>query len=73
MTNRQLALLNTANDQQRKAISTLVSLQSVGYTEKEIVELISLVNRWNGTGLGKNNGSNWANGLELKLDDRLNL
>lgn len=52
MANQEFALLNTINDQQRKAISTLVNLQSAGFSQKQIIELIKLVGRWN----DQNNG-----------------
>ena len=45
--NQQFALLNTANDQQRNAISTLVNLKNAGFTEKDIMELTAVVNTWN--------------------------
>jgi alkylhydroperoxidase family enzyme len=47
MANQQLTLLNTANDQQRNAISTLLNLKNAGFTEKDIMELTAVVNTWN--------------------------
>ncbi|MGB6534122.1 MAG: hypothetical protein WBF33_39080 [Candidatus Nitrosopolaris sp.] len=37
---QQLAMLNMANDQQKRAINTLVHLQQSGMTEDEIGELV---------------------------------
>ncbi len=63
---QQLAMLNMVNDQQRRAINTLVHLQQIGMTEDEIGELVKLVGRWKGVGQG--NGISSMNG---KLDDKL--
>ncbi|MGA9149982.1 MAG: hypothetical protein WBZ36_05340 [Candidatus Nitrosopolaris sp.] len=65
---QQLALLNMANIQHKHAIDALVHLQQIGMTEDEIGELVKLVGRWNGTGIGQGNG----NGISMngKLDDR---
>ncbi|MGB6595066.1 MAG: hypothetical protein WBE68_26490, partial [Candidatus Nitrosopolaris sp.] len=72
--NQQLVLLNTANDQQRKAISTLVNLQSAGFGEKDIAELTGLVNTWNArsgiwnqASLSHNNGNNGGQKLDTEL------
>lgn len=64
--NQQLVMLNMVNDQQKRTINTLVHLQQIGMTEDEIAELVRLVGRWKGVGLGQ--GSSSMNG---KLDDRL--
>jgi len=64
---QQLAMLNMVNDQQKYAITTLVNLQKIGMTEDEIGELVKLVGRWKGTGVGQGNGSSSMN---RKLDDR---
>ncbi len=56
------------NDQQKHVINTLVHLQQIGMTEDEIGELVKLVGRWNGTGVGVGQGINSMNG---KLDDKL--
>jgi hypothetical protein len=79
---QQLAMLNMVNEQQKRAIATLVNLQQAGMTEGEITLLCQLVGRWNSTGVGvgqgnggkntTNNGNNDANTI-LKLDDKLNL
>ncbi len=58
---KQLAMLNMVNDQQKRAINTLVHLQHIGMTEDEIGESVKLVGRWKGVGLSMNG----------KLDDRL--
>ena len=64
---QQLAMLNMVNDQQKRAITTLVHLQKMGMTEDEIGELVKLVGRWNGTGVGVGQGSS----MNGKLDARL--
>ena len=66
---QQLAMLNMVNDQQKRAINTLVHLQQIGMTEDEIGELVKLVGRWKGVGLGQGNGN--GIGMNGKLDDRL--
>jgi hypothetical protein len=70
---RQLAMLNMVNEQQKQAITTLVNLQKMGMTEGEILELVKLVGRWNGTGVGvgQGNGNNGTSSMNGKLDDRL--
>ena len=68
---QQLAILNMVNDQQKRAINTLVHLQQIGVTEDEIGELVKLVGRWNGTGVGVGQGNGNGNGMNRKLDDRL--
>jgi hypothetical protein len=69
---QQLAMLNMVNDQQKRAISTLVHLQQIGMTEDEIRELVKLVGRWNGTGVGVGQGNgNGISSMNGKLDDRL--
>lgn len=65
---QQLAMLNMVNDQQKRAINTLVHLQQIGMTEDEIVELVKLVGRWNGVGVGQGNG---ISSINRKLDDKL--
>jgi hypothetical protein len=55
--NQQFAMLNMVNDQQKRAINTLVHLQQIGMTEDEIGELVKLVGTWNGTGVGQGNGN----------------
>jgi hypothetical protein len=67
--NQQLAI-NMVNDQQKRAINTLVHLQQIGMTEDEIGELVKLVGRWNGTGVGIGQG-NGIRSMNGKLDDRL--
>lgn len=47
LTTQQLAVLNTFTAQKQQAITTLMNLQLAGFSEKEIMELIGLVNRWN--------------------------
>jgi soluble cytochrome b562 len=54
---QQLAMLNMVNEQQKRAINTLVHLQQIGMTEDEIGELVKLVGRWNGVGQGNGNGN----------------
>jgi hypothetical protein len=61
---QQLAMLNLVNDQQKRAITTLAHLQQIGMTEDEIGELVKLVGRWKGVGVGQGNGYG-------KLDDKL--
>ena len=63
--------MNVFNEQQKQAITTFISLQNVSIgTEKEIRELIGLVNRWNKQwpGLGQGNG---GNNMNATLNDRL--
>jgi hypothetical protein len=75
---QQLAMLNMVNEQQKRAIATLVDLQKAGFSEKEIAELIALINLWNksgivqigGPGFSQGNGSG-SNGSKSKLDDKL--
>jgi hypothetical protein len=72
MANQQFALLNTANDQQRNAISTLVNLKNAGFAEKDIMELTAVVNTWNARGSGiaslsHNNGNNGSKKLDTEL------
>jgi DNA-binding SARP family transcriptional activator len=62
---QQLAMLNMVNDQQKRAINTLVHLQQIGMTEDEIGELVKLVGRRNGTGVGLGQGN--GNGNRDKL------
>ena len=63
--------MNVFNEQQKQAITTFISLQNVSIgTEKEIRELIGLVNRWNkqwpGLGSpGQGNGGSNMNGSTL--------
>ena len=66
---QQLAMLNMVNDQQKRAINTLVYLQQTGMTEDEIGELVKLVGRWKGTGVGVGQGN--TSSMIGKLDDRL--
>jgi hypothetical protein len=63
------------NEQQRQAITTLISLQGAGFSEKQIMELTGLVNMWNkhwpglgSPGLDQGNGSSSS---RSKLDDKL--
>ena len=65
---QQLAMLDMANIQQKRTITTLVHLQQIGMTEDEIGELVKLVGRWKGVGLGQGNG---IRSIKVKLDDRL--
>ena len=71
---QQLAILNMVNEQQKQAITTLVTLQKMGMTEDEITKLVKLVGRWNSTGVsidvGQGNGG--FNLKDFKLDDKLN-
>ena len=70
----QLAMLNMVNNQQKRAINTLVHLQQIGMTEDEIGELVKLVGRWNGTGVGvgQSNGNGYISSyMNRKLDDTL--
>jgi hypothetical protein len=71
---QQLAMLNMINDQQKRAINTVVNLQQIGMTEDEIGESVKLVGRWNGTGVdvGVRQGNGGFNLKDLKLDDKLN-
>jgi hypothetical protein len=73
MANQQFALLNTANDQQRNAISTLVNLKNAGFSEKDIGELTAVVNTWNarGSGIASLSHNNGNNGGGKKLDTEL--
>jgi hypothetical protein len=64
------AMINMVNDQQKRAINTLVHLQQIGMTEDKIGELVKLVGRWNSTGVGQGNG-NGISSMNGKLDDRL--
>ena len=70
MANQQFALLNTANDQQRNAISTLVNLKNAGFAEKDIMELTAVVNTWNARGIASLSYNNGNNGVK-KLDTEL--
>jgi hypothetical protein len=71
---KQLAVLNAFTAQKEQAITTLMNLQLAGFSEKEIMELIGVVDRWNKSwhlgspDLGQGNGGNNMNG---SLDDRL--
>ena len=64
----------TAHKQQ--AVTTLMNLQNVGFSEKDINELIGLVTAWNksgiaqigGPGFGQGNGNN---GSKNRLDTEL--
>jgi hypothetical protein len=71
---QQLSALNTFTTQKQQAISRRSNL--AGFSEKDITELIALVDRWNkqwpgigSPGLDQGNGSSSMNGS--KLDDRL--
>jgi len=44
---QQLATLDMYALNRQNALTTLTNLQNVGITEKEIVELVGIVNRWN--------------------------
>ena len=69
---QRLAMLKMVNEQQKRAITTLVNLQKMGMTEDEIGELVKLVGRWNGTGVGVGQGNgNGISSMNGKLDDKL--
>ena len=68
---QQLAMPNMVNDQQKRAITTLVNLQKMGMTEDEIGELVKLVGRWNGNGVGVGVGVGQGSSMNGKLDARL--
>ena len=60
---QQLTILDAFAMNKQQTLTTLTNLQSVGITEKEIIELVGIINRWNRRGLYHNQGST--------LDDRL--
>jgi len=43
----ELAAIDMFASNRQQALTTLMNLQSVGITEKESVELVGIVNRWN--------------------------
>jgi len=70
--NQQLSVINVFNEQQKQAIATFIGLQNAGIgTEKEIRDLIVLVNTWNKHWQGMTQGSSNGNGDRSKLDDKL--
>jgi len=70
----QLAAIDMFALNRQQALSTLVSLQQIGITEREIIELIDIVHRWNNynqhPGLNQGNGSS-NSGSRSMLDDGL--
>jgi hypothetical protein len=66
----RVSALNELNTQKQAAVVTLMNLQMMGYSKKDIMELIEVVNRWNGDsslgtpGMGQGNG-------HKKLDTKL--
>ena len=44
---QQLAILDAFTAQKQQAVTTLMNLQLAGFSEKEIMELMGIVNRWN--------------------------
>jgi hypothetical protein len=44
---QQLAAIDVFAANKQQALTTLMNLQNVGITEKEIVELVDIVDRWN--------------------------
>ena len=44
---QQLVILDAFTAQKQQAVTTLMNLQLAGFSEKEIMELIGIVNRWN--------------------------
>ena len=73
-TKRQLSILDAFTAQKQQAMTTLMNLQLAGFSEKEIMELVGVVNRWNKSwhlgnpGNGQGNGDN---NMNVSLDDRL--
>ena len=68
----QLSVLNTFNEQQKLAVTTLINLQLAGFSEKDINGLIGLVTAWNKSGIvvpGFSQGNGRSSGF--KLDDKL--
>jgi hypothetical protein len=75
---QQLTVLEAFTAQMQAAITTVMNLQLAGFSEKDIHELIGLVNMWNkhssfgfGLGLNQGNGSgggNRMNGSKLDVD-----
>jgi hypothetical protein len=65
-------MLNIVNERQKQAIAILVNLQKMGMTEGEITNLVKLVGRWNGTGVGVGQGNGGFNLKNFRLDDKLN-
>jgi len=66
----RVSALNELNTQKQVAVVTHMNLQMMGYSEKDIMELIEVVNGWNGgsslgtLGMGQGNG-------HKKLDTKL--
>jgi len=57
---QQLAAIDMFALNRQNALTTLVNLQRIGINEKEIIELVNIVRRWNNQhpGLKQGNGSN---------------
>ena len=53
----RVSALNELNTQKQAAVITFMDLQLMGYSNKEITELVETVSRWKGgPGLGQANG-----------------
>ena len=71
---QQLSALNSFIEHKQQAVTTLMNLQMVGFSEKDIMELTGLVNKRSGIvslGLSQGNGNNGSSSTNWKLDDRL--
>src|SRR5215469_6500281 len=74
---QQLAVLDAFTAQKQQAVTTLMNLQMAGFSEKDIMELTGLANKWSGIGsLGLSQGNSSSSSMLpkavwFKLDDKL--
>jgi len=71
MTKEQLSAINIFATNQQQALTALANLQQIGITEKEIIDILGIVRRWNDQqqeqqqhpGLNQGNGSSSNSGV----------
>jgi hypothetical protein len=72
---QQLVVVADFDVQKQQAVITLMNLQLRGFTEKDIIELVLLVQSWNASGVaplgtpGMTQGN--GRGMSKKLDTKL--
>ena len=61
---QQLAAIDMFALNRQNALTTLVNLQRLGISEKEIIELVNIVHRWNNQHPGINQGNGGCNSAQ---------